>query len=506
MDLADRLAGGVWGHLVGDAVGVPYEFKPPSTIKAVKFGAIGTHRQPAGTWSDDGSLMLAQLDSLLAVGFDPADFGRRAVDWYRRGRYTPDDEGRFDVGTTTSVALRALEGGADAGSSGPSNEHSNGNGSLMRILPLALVDRDVTDDVLADRAHRLSRVTHGTVRAQVACALYVLVARHLLRGEPRTDALAAAKARLREIYHDGDDHGSHLAALDHLAAWPTRQGKGRVWDSFWSAWYAFADATDYRGAVERAVRYGNDTDTTAAIAGGLAGIRFGVDGIPPDWLDGMRGRDLVAPLVDKLVATTGLGTSTTSPLRVDWIDTQRDIPLVARAGGRLGMTMLPGKRVTKHWRDVEPDVERLRDAYLCDALVLLVEDHELTEFRADRIPQALESHHIDLVRYPIPDTGTPRDRDRFRTVLDGVIERLLAGQAVVVVCRGGLGRTGLTVACLIRDVSDASGHRAIKSTRLARPGTVENREQARFVEAWDWPRRPAVAAALAAEREPEPSA
>src|SRR5687768_15596387 len=81
VSLADRLAGGVMGHLVGDAVGVPYEFKPASAIGEVRFGATGPHGQPPGTWSDDGALMLALLDSLLSCGFDTTDQGRRAVEW-----------------------------------------------------------------------------------------------------------------------------------------------------------------------------------------------------------------------------------------------------------------------------------------------------------------------------------------------------------------------------------------------------------------------------------------
>ena len=110
--LASRLAGGVWGHLVGDAIGVPYEFRKPSSIGRVHFGARGAHRQPAGTWSDDGALMLATLDSLLSSGFDIDDQGRRFLDWADRGAYTPDGDGRFDIGGTT--ARRACASSATA--------------------------------------------------------------------------------------------------------------------------------------------------------------------------------------------------------------------------------------------------------------------------------------------------------------------------------------------------------------------------------------------------------
>jgi ADP-ribosylglycohydrolase len=98
--LTARLVGGVWGHLVGDAVGVPYEFRSADATGAVRWGETGSHGQPPGTWTDDGALMLALLDSLTAdgVGFDVDDQGRRALAWGRHGAYTPDREGRFDWG------------------------------------------------------------------------------------------------------------------------------------------------------------------------------------------------------------------------------------------------------------------------------------------------------------------------------------------------------------------------------------------------------------------------
>ena len=200
--LASRLGGAVWGHLVADAVGVPYEFREASQIAEVVFGAKGSHHQPAGTWSDDGALMLALLDSLLGnapdgpTRFDPEDQGRCALAWLRRGEYAPGAK-VFDIGGTTGAGLGALERGTPAIDAGPADDHASGNGSLMRILPLALVERDLDDATLVERAHLASRVTHGHARCQVACALYTLVAKRLLGGETRKAALVGATAGLR---------------------------------------------------------------------------------------------------------------------------------------------------------------------------------------------------------------------------------------------------------------------------------------------------------------------
>src|SRR4029079_19500678 len=111
--LATRLVGGVWGHLVGDARGVPYEFRDASQVGEVRWGERGPHHQPPGTWSDDGALMLALLDSLTANGggFDVEDQGQRALAWFRNRAYTPDRDGRFDIGNTTRAALGAIEEG-----------------------------------------------------------------------------------------------------------------------------------------------------------------------------------------------------------------------------------------------------------------------------------------------------------------------------------------------------------------------------------------------------------
>ena len=122
-------------------------------------------------------------------------------------------------------------------------------------------------------------MTHGHPRSQVACALYVLIAGACSRARAGR-ALADASVALRDDLRRRAGSTEHVAALDHLEGHTDRAGRGVVWDSFWSAWDAFEGAHDYRETIQRAVAYGEDTDTTAAIAGGLAGICWGIGGIP----------------------------------------------------------------------------------------------------------------------------------------------------------------------------------------------------------------------------------
>ncbi len=490
---AERLEGAVWGHLVGDALGVPYEFRPPEAIGEVWFGASGTHGQPPGTWSDDGALMLALLDSLVAadpdgggavVRFDLEDQARRILAWYEAGAYTPDGDGAFDIGAATLRAVRALQEGVPAAGAGSVTPNALGNGSLMRILPIALAGRGQDDATLVGWAGAASAVTHGEPLARAACALYVLLARQLLRNPDRPEAAMqdARRALARQA------NGTALqGGLDALMTWRPRFGGGHVADAFWSAWESVRSAGSYEAAVERAIRFGNDTDTTAAIAGGLAGIRWGVGGIPQSWLARMRGREIVGEILDRLLAQAGWRTSTTSPLRVDWVPLD-DVPGLAGTGGALGMTLLPGKKRRGYggpqWRDAAADARRLRDVHGCTTLLLLVEDVDLDISRAWGTVPALAAAGVQVVRHPVADMDVPRDRHAFRVTLDDILGRIRAGERVVVACRGGLGRTGTAVACLLVDAG-VPARDAIARVRAARPGTVERRLQESFVRDWE---------------------
>ena len=301
-----RIAGGLHGLLVGDALGVPYEFNPPDRLPprdAIEMSPpAGFRRSHArvrpGAWSDDGAQALALLSSLLECDrLDLDDFGRRLLAWRERGAFAVDGD-VFDIGAQTDDALDALAAGAEAAASGPRGERDNGNGSLMRVLPLALWHRG-DDDALVRDARAQSLVTHGHPRAQVCCALYCLWARRLIAG--RADAWADAVATLRAIIAD-DAAATH--ELEHHVRPddpPRGTGSGYVVDALHSARMVF-DAGSYEDVVRSAVALGEDTDTTACIAGGVAGIRDGVAAIPERWMNLMRGVEMVEPLLERLIA------------------------------------------------------------------------------------------------------------------------------------------------------------------------------------------------------------
>jgi protein-tyrosine phosphatase len=151
------------------------------------------------------------------------------------------------------------------------------------------------------------------------------------------------------------------------------------------------------------------------------------------------------------------------------------------------MTHCPGKHdidvAGRHRRDVDEDASMLRYGHRIDVFLLLIEDPELVLLQVTALPDAMRSVGIELLRYPIADGGVPADPTTFRALLDDLTARLHAGQQIVVACRGGFGRTGTVVACVLR-AGGLDPDAAIRLTRDSRRWTIENRDQERFVREW----------------------
>ena len=246
----------VYGQAVADALGVPYEFRPRGSFRCTDMVGHGSHDQPAGTWSDDTSMALAICDSYRELGrIDVDDIRGRFVRWYREGAYTVD--GLFDVGNATREALECGHGLA--------GERDNGNGSLMRTVPLAFTD--ATDD----EARAVSVITHAHPTSTEACVAMVRVARDLIAGASPAEVAGDVAAR----------------PVDEISS------GGFVLDTFDAALWCLANTSSYAECALAAVNLGDDTDTTAAVAGALAGIVYGVEGIPTGWLNKLRGKDLI---------------------------------------------------------------------------------------------------------------------------------------------------------------------------------------------------------------------
>lgn len=309
MTKSARIRGGLLGLLIGDALGVPYEFHMASALPPMEqlemeppedFWRAHQAVKP-GTWSDDGAQALCLLDSLLEKGrFDLQNFAEKLLRWYELGLWAVDGF-VFDAGIQTAMSLAAFRDGTAPELSGNVCPEGKGNGALMRVLPLALWHRG-TDAELAEDAHLQCLVTHGHITNHVCCALYCLTARRLLDGMPFAAARDDALKSLRAIYADDPEYAEELEFRlqpDEPGIWQGKGG-GYVVDSLRSAFMIMEDAKDYEEAVKRAVALGNDTDTTACITGGLAGVQFGASDIPQRWLDALRQREDAEALLRKM--------------------------------------------------------------------------------------------------------------------------------------------------------------------------------------------------------------
>jgi ADP-ribosylglycohydrolase len=309
MQSSSKVLSALMGVCVGDALGVPVEFsRRAERIKSPVRGmtGYGTYSQPPGTWSDDSSLTLCLAESMCA-GFSPEAIAESFCRWFRQAFWTPHGE-VFDIGNATREAINRLLRGVPPLEAGGTREQSNGNGSLMRILPVAFYHKTLELSSLIQRTHQVSRITHAHPRSQMACGIYISIAACLLRGLAPKQAYLEGGQNVREIYSQ-PPYASELAnfkrifsgKLDEL---PEKeiQSDGYVISTLEASLWCLLNSSSYAEAVLKAVNLGGDTDTTGAVTGGLAGIFYGFDSIPQEWVAQIARKDDIIELSSRLEA------------------------------------------------------------------------------------------------------------------------------------------------------------------------------------------------------------
>lgn len=294
-----KVKDGIIGLLIGDALGVPFEFSRREEMEehpATTMEGYGTYSQPPGTWSDDTSMTLATMASIInkrEIDYD--DIMKEFIEWYTNDKYCQDT--LFDIGITTRTAIERGISGIPAIECGLKGERDNGNGSLMRILPLAYIP-----NIDYESIENVSGITHAHKRSKIACVFYIEIARSMIENDDLTikEHIDKSWEKIRDYY--GDDieliHFKRIYEndLDEVVA------KGYVITTFESVIHCLLQTDNYRDAVLKAVNLGQDTDTVAAICGGLAGIYYGFDAIPVDWIETVRHIDKVISLCEKYEA------------------------------------------------------------------------------------------------------------------------------------------------------------------------------------------------------------
>ncbi len=308
---AQRILGGLYGSLVGDALGVPVEFAPRSARKTDSVTGMrghGMHNQPAGTWSDDGSLLLCSVESLAEKGFDTQDMGQRFLRWFDTGYWAAHGL-VFDIGNTTRNALDRISLGAPSEQAGSRGQYDNGNGSVMRILPVVLDGLNFDEESFSRRIERASAITHAHARSKMACVFFGMMVRALMAGLSPQNALRQAQACFAGRYERNSEF-SHFAQvmMDALIEEPEHkiESGGYVIDTLTASIWCLLSTGSFFACVLKAVNLGDDTDTTGCVAGGLAGVYYGLAAIPHEWLTALPRQNDLRNLLERFTAKTEL--------------------------------------------------------------------------------------------------------------------------------------------------------------------------------------------------------
>lgn len=302
----NQYLGAIIGHAVGDAMGFPTEFSKREellqspVIEMIDSPDVG---QPAGSWSDDTAMVIATIDSFIQKKyFDYKDIMDKWVKWISKSEYTPTGVA-FDIGRTCLKAIKKYCNGTAPLQCGSTSINENGNGSLMRILPVALYaySKKLDDTSIRKLTDEVSSLTHAHEVSRLGCYIYVQFIISLLKGFAKEDSYryiqnldySAYDKNAINLYGRILNEKIEGQILDNI------KSSGYIVDTLESAMWIFMNAQHYKEAIIASTNIGGDTDTIGAIVGSMAGIYYGFESIPSNWLDKLQRRDYLMELVDR---------------------------------------------------------------------------------------------------------------------------------------------------------------------------------------------------------------
>lgn len=314
--MLNKITDAILGGCVGDAVGVPVQFLSREEIAqkpVIGMRSFGTQNKPAGTWSDDTSLTLCLVES-LSRGLNYTDIMNNFVRWIENGSFTPHGIA-FDIGYITNTSINRYLRNTSPINCGGMDERDNGNGSLMRILPIVFYlqtyyGKHCTEDEAAmEIIHNVSSLTHAHERSLVGCGILISIAEEVLQNGKNLDTeIKNGIKRAFEYYEKQDRFKNELVHYERLmdknfAKLPSEQIKssGYVVHSLEAAIWCLLNTNNYKDCILKAVNLGEDADSIANIAGGIAGIFYGKDSIPEEWLSTIARREFVEKICEKLI-------------------------------------------------------------------------------------------------------------------------------------------------------------------------------------------------------------
>ena len=284
-----------------------YEFNPLEKVPPIEKidmippkGFEKTYKDiPFGTYSDDGAQFLCVLESFIECKkLDIKNLADKLLDWWTWGHLAVDNN-IFDVGGQTMQSLMKYSSGTSPYESGFTIRNGQGNGSLMRVLGIPLL-HDGNDEELVKDAQNQSLITHGHVNNQICCALYSLIIRYILKGNKFEESYEISVNKLKEIYKGDKDRLDRLINYILPENAIEESGTGYVIDCLNSSFKVIRNSNSYEEAIKKAIAFGNDTDTTAAVTGGISGVLYGFNSIPQRWFEILRGKEEVYKLIENI--------------------------------------------------------------------------------------------------------------------------------------------------------------------------------------------------------------
>lgn len=294
------IKGGLVGFAVGDAIGVPIEFEDrkklmKSPVTSMK--GYGSYDVPKGVWSDDTSTTLATIDSIInCKGINYNDIADRFCNWLNNAEYTATDE-VFDIGITIKYALmRYWEDKSDATKCGGTSINENGNGSLMRMLPIAFYCyyKNLNKKEIFNIVKKVSSITHAHEISIMGCYIYVRYILFLLNKKDKITSYDMLKnIDYSEFFsHETiEKYNRILRSNIKKLKVDSIDSNGYVISTLESVIWIILNCNSYSESIIGAINLGGDTDTIGAITGSIAGIIYGYKEIPKKWLEQMKRLD-----------------------------------------------------------------------------------------------------------------------------------------------------------------------------------------------------------------------
>jgi len=307
--MRSRALGTIWGNCVADALGGPVQFRDRGTFPLITdLEFVKPFNQPAGSYSDDGSMTLALAKSFID---SKGSYNHELsivyfLDWLLDGRFSTTSES-WDVGSSTGRSLRmwkkclrrnGVEDGQKQVDEAFNVDQFSGNGSLMRISPVGLILHKNMNQAM-DIAKQQGRITHPAQACVDSTVLYTELMCRIIHGESKAD-LAGAVANFKFAH---TTLATRLAKYRTLADWENQsdrnlQSSGWVIDTIEVALWSFFKFNNWKDGALVVVNFGGDSDTAGAVYGALAGAFYGFESIPSEWVNGMQNKSLITDIAD----------------------------------------------------------------------------------------------------------------------------------------------------------------------------------------------------------------